>query len=398
MKYDFDLDLNNRNSLSILLSRIKNNSQVLEFGPANGRMTKYMKERLNCKVYAVELDENSAKDAAKYTEKIVIGSIEDYTWIEEFKDIKFDYIVFADVLEHLYYPEKVLNKIKDFLMEEGSVLVSIPNIAHNSIIINLLNNEFNYNNIGLLDNTHIRFFTKKTFDNLIRKSGYFVSYETAVYLKPEETEFKNSYSHLNNMISDYLQKLEFGESYQLIYEFKTKEYKIESFFEKNEICNYAQLYLDLGDGFSEQNSLKIPIDSNKKEQILAFDLKKYHNINCLRLDPLNDYCLIEIIGIKINSSETNINIVNSNSIYNNNKIFCFNEFDPQIVLDISTFTNVKNIEFYFKYINTGNSAVLDINSFLSNELKNKNQEIQDLIELTKIKNKIKKFLGLKWKN
>ena len=107
-KYDCELNLKDRNSLSILVERIKTNSVVLEFGPANGRMTKYMKEQLNCKVFAVEIDEQSARDAAQYTEKIVLDSIENYSWKEEFKNIKFDYIIFADVLEHLYFPEEVL--------------------------------------------------------------------------------------------------------------------------------------------------------------------------------------------------------------------------------------------------------------------------------------------------
>ena len=64
-KYDCELNLEDRNSLSVLVGKVKPNSLVLEFGPANGRMTKYMKERLNCKVYAVEIDEDAAKDAAK---------------------------------------------------------------------------------------------------------------------------------------------------------------------------------------------------------------------------------------------------------------------------------------------------------------------------------------------
>ena len=162
-KYDCELNLEDRNSLSVLVGKVKPNSLVLEFGPANGRMTKYMKERLNCKVYAVEIDEDAAKDAAQYTEKIIVDSIENYRWQEEFKDLQFDYIIFADVLEHLYYPEKVLKSVRDFLREDGSILVSIPNIAHNAIIINLLKNEFNYHPTGLLDDTHIRFFTKKTF-------------------------------------------------------------------------------------------------------------------------------------------------------------------------------------------------------------------------------------------
>ena len=112
MKYDFDIDLETKNSLSIIINRIKPNSMVLEFGPANGRMTRYLKEVLNCKVYAVEIDKEAAKDAKRYCEKILVDDVEKYTWLEVYKDLEFDYIVFADVLEHLYYPEKVLKESK----------------------------------------------------------------------------------------------------------------------------------------------------------------------------------------------------------------------------------------------------------------------------------------------
>jgi len=231
-KYDYELDLKTRNSLSILVSRIKQGSLVLEFGPANGRMTRYLKEQLNCIVYAVEIDKQSAKDVATYTEKIIVDSIENYSWQKEFKGLKFDYIIFADVIEHLYYPEKVLKSINAFLASDGSILISIPNISHNSVVMGLLKNEFNYSPLGLLDNTHIRFFTKKTFDSLIEKCGYFRAYETATYQQPENTEFNYKYSDFNNAIANYLASLEHGEIYQLIYELKNYSTKLYSDFKK----------------------------------------------------------------------------------------------------------------------------------------------------------------------
>jgi len=229
-KYDCALNLDNRNSLSILIKQVKPNSTVLEFGPANGRMTKHMKEQLNCTIYAVEIDTASAADASQYTEKMVVDSIENYAWAREFEGIKFDYIIFADVLEHLYYPEKVLRNVKDFLTIDGRVLISIPNIAHNAIIINLLRNEFNYSPTGLLDDTHIRFFTKKTFDQLIEKVGLFRAFETATFINPENTEFFNSYNDLPDEVSSFLRNQYYGEAYQFIYELKQEPCTVISDF------------------------------------------------------------------------------------------------------------------------------------------------------------------------
>ena len=147
MKYDFDLDLTNSNSLLLILEQIRRGSVVLEFGPANGRMTKYLKQELDCDVYLAEIDEEAGKQALLYGKDLVIGDVENFEWFERYRDIKFDYIVFADVLEHLRDPKTVLDRCKLLLKHEGSVLLSVPNLAHNSVLINLMNNEFEYLNI-----------------------------------------------------------------------------------------------------------------------------------------------------------------------------------------------------------------------------------------------------------
>jgi 2-polyprenyl-3-methyl-5-hydroxy-6-metoxy-1,4-benzoquinol methylase len=219
-KYDFTLDMESVNSLSMILKRIKKESLILEFGPANGRMTKYMKETLGCKIYAVELDEKSANDTRIYCEEILTGDIEQYKWLELYKDIKFDYIIFADVLEHLYWPEKVLNSSKKLLESDGSILISIPNISHNSILIELFNDRFTYHDTGLLDNTHIRFYTKKSFKNVLKKLNFTVLYEETVYCEPKKSEFMVDYNNIPNALATLLKQRPEGEAYQYIYELK----------------------------------------------------------------------------------------------------------------------------------------------------------------------------------
>ena len=121
-KYDFDLDMNNTNSLSIMINQIKRGSKVLEFGPANGRMTRYLKEMLDCKVYLVEIDEKAGKEALQYGEDLLVDDIETYSWKKKYEDKRFDYITFADVLEHLKDPERVLREAKGLLKQDGSIV------------------------------------------------------------------------------------------------------------------------------------------------------------------------------------------------------------------------------------------------------------------------------------
>ena len=94
MKYNFDLELVNNNSLLLMLEQIKRNSVILEFGPANGRLTKYLKQQLNCDVYLAEIDEEAGKEALQYGKDLVVGDVENMEWFDRYGDLRFDYILF----------------------------------------------------------------------------------------------------------------------------------------------------------------------------------------------------------------------------------------------------------------------------------------------------------------
>jgi len=85
---------------------------------------------------------------------------------------QFEVIVFGDVLEHLTDPMAVLSSSKRLLTQSGNVLVSVPNIAHFSTRLSLLFGIWNYKDRGILDNTHLRFFTRKTLKKLCIESGF----------------------------------------------------------------------------------------------------------------------------------------------------------------------------------------------------------------------------------
>ncbi len=163
-KYDFELDLYDENTISWIAQSVEAGSDVLEFGPANGRLTRYLKEKKGCHVDIVEIDEESGSEAAQYAEVSYIGDeegdIEKYYWLSDNK--KYDFIIFADVLEHLIHSDEVLKRCRRVIKENGKILVSIPNAAHNSVIIELFNDEFSYNPTGILDNTHVHFFTRSS--------------------------------------------------------------------------------------------------------------------------------------------------------------------------------------------------------------------------------------------
>src|SRR5690606_2165378 len=110
-------------------------SKALELGPLTGYMTRYMKEQLNCSVYSIEYDKDSAVQASVYSVKMIISDLEDvFTWNKELSGESFDYILCVDVLEHLKNPLEILKEVVKFLGPDGSVITSIPNVSHNVIV------------------------------------------------------------------------------------------------------------------------------------------------------------------------------------------------------------------------------------------------------------------------
>ena len=172
MCYGGEVDITARNSPHAELVRlVGENKHVLEVGPGIGHVSKVLKSK-GCNVVAVELSQKMGAMAEAWCDRVIVGDIENLDLIEILPDMKFDVIAFGDVLEHLRDPTLVLKKAKEFLVEGGYVVASIPNIAHRSIRYELLMGEFRYQDQGILDRTHLRFFTLANIEIMFGEAGY----------------------------------------------------------------------------------------------------------------------------------------------------------------------------------------------------------------------------------
>ena len=170
-RYDTDVDLSNRNnSHTLMVELVGGTKRVLDVGCATGYLARALVER-GCTVSGVECDEEAAEEARPFLERLVVGDLETMDLAEAFGDDRFDVIVFGDVLEHLRNPLPVLRRAKALLADGGSVVASIPNIAHGSVRLALLAGRFDYQDLGLLDSTHVRFFTRSSVEDLFREAG-----------------------------------------------------------------------------------------------------------------------------------------------------------------------------------------------------------------------------------
>lgn len=163
------------NTRSELLDFIKGDpDRILEIGCGRGAFGTEVKRKYPDVEYTgVELDEKAVEIARSRLNRVIIANIEDINLEQlDINKESFDFIICADVLEHLYDPWQVLFKLHGYLKPEGKILASIPNAQNISLIIELFNGNWTYTEFGLLDATHIRFFTLNEIFRLFTGTGY----------------------------------------------------------------------------------------------------------------------------------------------------------------------------------------------------------------------------------
>lgn len=200
-----------------IINLIEKNKSVLEFGCSTGYMSRVLKQN-GCRIIGIEIDQKAAKIAGKYCNKIIVGDIEKINYDKNLGNASFDKIIFADTLEHLKHPEKALVKIRKFLKEDGKLIISVPNVAHASVRLELLTGEFEYEKTGILDESHLRFFTKKSIVRLLDSCGYYIEHIDTVSKGLTKKTIQKFLSKINIYASDKLIKL-FNHPESLAYQY-----------------------------------------------------------------------------------------------------------------------------------------------------------------------------------
>lgn len=149
--------------------------RLLDVGAADGLLSRHLTAR-GWRVTAIERDPTLAAAGAAHCERMVVADLD-----REIPrlDGPFDVIVYGDVLEHLRDPLAALGAFDRALAPGGRVLISIPNVAHLWIRLSLLVGLFEYTECGILDRTHLRFFTERTLARLLEDAGLRVDRRTA---------------------------------------------------------------------------------------------------------------------------------------------------------------------------------------------------------------------------
>lgn len=145
--------------------------RILEVGCAEGQTGRALRERGFEEIVGIEIDEEVAQRGERYYDKLIIGDVEKIGL--PFEKGHFDCILYGDVLEHLVDPWRVLKEHHAFLKEGGTIICSIPNIRHYRIIKKLFfKGKWEYTEDGIMDRTHLRFFTIDSIRRMLGGAGF----------------------------------------------------------------------------------------------------------------------------------------------------------------------------------------------------------------------------------
>lgn len=298
-KYDFKVDLSQNSSTGIILNKIKKGSVVLEFGCATGRMTRYMKEVLGCQVYIVEYDQAAYEMARNYAEDGLCDDILNFQWLETFKGKEFDVIIFADVLEHLTAPEKVLESASKLLKDTGCIYASIPNVTHNDILLKAYEERFDYTSTGLLDDTHIHFWGLENIGTLASRCGLHIGKVEGTYCATGHTEqYEQTGKQEHRLLENILKERRCGEVYQFIVTFYKNdglaaacEWKVPSI--------QSHVYLDTGNNFNVNELIAFDSEYSGRGSYAAhYVIDNPGDIKRVRFDPVElQGCILREVSI-----------------------------------------------------------------------------------------------------
>ena len=159
--------------------------RVLDLGCFCGGSGRWLKQRFpGCEIIGIEMLDKAAAIAAPAYDRVIVGTFEHLDFVAEgLVPGSFDAIVAADVLEHLYNPWQALQRLRPLLAPGGSIYVSLPNVRNLNILAALAAGEWRYVGAGILDITHIRFFTRAQALEMLSQTGWVVG-ETRVNADP----------------------------------------------------------------------------------------------------------------------------------------------------------------------------------------------------------------------
>lgn len=223
-RYDYAFDPADDSTAARVCRLVGRQRHVLELGCAAGAMSAVLARHYGCTVIGVDHDAPALEQAAPWCEQTILADLENADWHAQVPAGRINTLLAADILEHMHDPLATLKHLRDHLVDGGELVISVPNIAHGGVIAALLNNDFPYRDTGLLDRTHIHFFTSLTLRALLHRAGFALLTLETVDSGPHHPEFRDYWQRLPAATHDWLAQLPAGRPFQILAKARKSEH------------------------------------------------------------------------------------------------------------------------------------------------------------------------------
>ncbi len=308
-KYEHVFNPEANNAPAKIASRIAYGSTVLDLGAGACALGRYLVKNKRCILDGVDIDPYFPMRAADSYRHCQIADLRAAHLSELFPAQTYDYIVCADIIEHLADPAALLSQLPDLLAPDGRILISVPNVAYSGLIAELMAGRFEYRTVGLLDETHMRFFTRVSLDKLLRESGFKPSFLDRVDLDPCQSEFKIFLEQLSGPCRKQLLLSPDALTYQYVVEAEVAAQTADAeevIWPETRWAFSLQLFWRReNELFSQKNSTLALGEVGAERQHIRFPIPPLPGITALRFDPADREGIISLHGMTLQDSGGN---------------------------------------------------------------------------------------------
>ena len=310
--YQREVDADGSDSLSKIVARIRHGSSVLDVGTGSGALGRYLQETCGCVVDGVTYNDEEASVARPHYRSMVVLDLEHERLESKLSGHLYDVVVCADVLEHLRNAEAVLKSMSRLLKPGGVVIVSLPNVTHLGVVLGLLAGRFVRTREGLLDSTHVHFLDRIGLQALVDAAGFSVVVEDAVVRNLVDTEFASlNVQALPKVVGDFVSALPDASVFQFVWTLQPKHQTVAvsntpsnlGLVPQTPVISQvpffrSQLFLDTGNGFSQELCTDAFGEQTDTPQNLQFKVRDGAKVRAARIDLADRPGQIEFFNLQ----------------------------------------------------------------------------------------------------
>lgn len=286
-----------QDSLSLIAQLIQPGQSFLDLGVGAGGLGQYLSAQRSIEADGVTYNPDEAALAGRWYRRVWVADLNTAALADLLGEQRYDCIVCADVLEHLQAPQHLLAQCAALLKPGGRLLTSVPNAGYCGLLAELIEGDFRYRPEGLLDQTHLRFFTRRSLQRFFSENGWSTISQQTTQRSLLDSEFASHFDRLPPAVARHLLALPDAQTYQFISVLQPSAAAAQTNSRDEATCEAqhhelahaqysAQLFLGLNDHYDEQRKLSARGHIGEPQQSLVFNIPaSAQPYTQLRLDP-----------------------------------------------------------------------------------------------------------------